>query len=159
MARWYRYIFPTWPKMEQFLNGAIRGSVDISDGADVDTLTLIIEVHGVDRTVTFAPAKGRDWTWQEILAQIEAAHSDLVGVPTIYQNEELPGYGQGVPIDRRLQLYDSPSVTVRSTGTANAVLGFSAVSDTAQEIIPDSVVQHFERIEDSKDSWMVIIYA
>ena len=159
MASWQRTVFPSYVEMERYLNGAVRGTVDITDGAVVDNLTLIINVNGVNRTTTFAPAKARAWTFTEILAEIEAAHADLVGVPTLYLPRGLPGVGQGVVIERYLQLYDDPGVIVRLGGTANAVLGFSAVADTTQNIIPSAAVHSIMCNCDDQDVWTVVLYS
>lgn len=123
MAVWRTFNFVSKEKMDEFLNGVVVGSVDIRPGAVVDGLTLIANVGAGDVTVTFAPAKGHAWTAAEIVAQIEAT---FAGYPKL----ELETREAGLGAKAYLKMSNDTSVTIRSTGTANAALGFSAVADT-----------------------------
>lgn len=165
MASWTSRQFPTLDAALNFLNGVIVGTVNLhNDGADVDGLTLVIHDGSADRTVTFAPAKGADWTLDEIISQINATHANLVGgaLPTVRQHHRAGR--QGLP-DRRLSIDGTQSAvatpfTIRAAGTANARLGFSSVGDTTQAVTPDTQVKVLESLcGDPNTQWTVVLYA
>ncbi len=165
MASWTRRQFPTLDDALDYLNGVIVGAVNLhNDGADVDGLTLVIHDGTANRTVTFAPAKGVNWTLDEIVAQIEATNANLVGGAIPKARVAHRAGVRGLP-DRRLSIDGNKSVagaafTVRASGTANARLGFPTGGDTAQVVVPDTQVKVFESSSrDPNTRWTVVLYA
>lgn len=152
MAVWSRLSAPTLADFIDLLNGAQIGSVNIAGGALVDGLTLIIDTTGANRTVTFSPAKNRAWTAEEIVAQIEAAHADLVDASHVKVSS--PGT---VPA-KWLSIWKDGGAIVRSTGTANTVLGFSDSADQTQAVKTDTVVKDFDRDTSNQGTWVAITY-
>lgn len=116
-------------EISRYLNGNVDSSINLDEGADVDGETIIIDVGAGNVTITFAPVKGRDWTLDEIVAQI---NSSISGIASIYIKST--GNFLGRVRDRRLTLAYDPALTVRSGGTANSNLGFSTVTDTVQNL-------------------------
>ena len=129
MATWRIWRFRTDQDLYDMLNGAINSDVDLEKGLYLDAKTLIIDVGGAgNRTVTFAPVLSRKWTPEEVVAKIVAAHADLTGVPKLVRE---PGTRAGMnPTYLRLVKDNGTVVTVRSTGTANALFGYSTGADT-----------------------------
>lgn len=150
MASWNRYKFGSSQDMLDFLNGATRGVKNLHDGADVDGKTFIFEVNGGgDTTVTFAPAKSRPWTIDEIVALINASEANLAFIRTIT--------AAGRPLDRRIVLVkDLTSFEIKATGTANADLGFGAGSAV---YIPDTQILGAPvPVPGEQDSWLLLRY-
>ncbi len=129
MATWRIWRFRTDQDLYDTLNGAVGSEVDAEKGLDLDGKTLIINVGGAgDRTVNFAPALSRKWTPEEVVAKISAAHADLTGIPKLVRE---PGTRAGMnPTYLRLVKDTGAVITVRSTGTANALFGYSITADT-----------------------------
>jgi len=150
MASWNTYKFGSAKKLTEHLNGAILGNKNLHSGAEVDGLTFIFEVNGGgDTTVTFAPAKSRPWTIEEIVAQINASEADLASVRPVPQPAS--------PIDRRIRLMkDLVSLEVKAGGTSNAVLGFAAGSAV---YVPDTEIKYVGPIPGEQDTWIVVRYA
>jgi len=139
MAYWKMLTFNRLPDLVDYLNGALVGSVNLDDGADVDGETIIIDIGSGNVTCTFAPAKGTNWTLKEIVDEINGT-AGLVGVASI--NIKNIGHTSHEK-DRRLQIDFEPAAVISSTGTANAKLGFSIAADTPQLVTPSSMVRNF----------------
>lgn len=155
MSSWNSRSFIGFEHVLDYLNGSVFGSANLADGADVDGLTLIINNGTSDVTVTFAPAKGRNWTAAEIADQINNT-AGLAGVASIANKTR----AMGQSLDLRLRIMGDPNHTVKSTGTANSVLGFSTTSDTAQSIIPDSEVKYIlDPTRSPNQKWIVVTYS
>jgi len=155
MAGWDIRPFDSLNRVRDYLNGVIIGTVDLSDGANVDTKTLVIDVDGGgNRTVTFAPAKSRDWTLAEIVAQIEAAHADLVGVPVVYI-DAAPGGAVGPKF--LVLVKDGSVITIQNTGTANTVLGFPA-PQTIGDPVAIAELHSLVRDPDNMGRWVTAVY-
>lgn len=152
MAYWKIITFAKIPDLVDYLNGALVGTVNLDEGADVDGLTIIIDVGAGNKTCTFAPAKGRDWTLQEIVDKINGT-AGLVGTASI---SVLNVGHTSHTKDRRLQIDFEPAATISSTGTANGALGYSAVADTPQLVTPSSMVRQFIERD---GTYTVLIYA
>jgi len=158
---WSSRRFQTERELVDFLNGAVLGTVNLHpSGANVDGLTLIVNAGGVDRTVTFAPALGRNWTADEILAQILAT-AGMAGVaslhvPERYDTSHPPGRGTK---HRYLRLFSDPAIIVRNTGTGNAALGFNVApaADQTQALIALANVVRIESSHDPTERWVVIL--
>lgn len=132
---WYYVTKPSAQELLRVLNGVLTNSVDLYNGASVDGLTFILDVGGGNVTVTFAPAKSRKWTIEEIVAQINAS---VAGVASIYNKMATdPQTGPA----RYLTISHENGAVVRSGGTANTLLGFSAAADTEQELLASSDVK------------------
>lgn len=156
MALWSARLFSSRYAMIDFLNGALMGSVNIHSGALVDGLTFIVDTGSGNITVTFEPAKSRAWTAEEICTEINGADASLTGVASPHSIQEpRPQLEQ----ERRLQLVRDGSLTVRSTGTANEVLGFSDTADTVSVPVADTDIHNITRIPMEQDSWAVVWYA
>lgn len=159
MANWTRRRFSQEQDMLDWLNGAMIGSVNLhTEGADVDGLTLIIHDGGGNQTVTFAPAKGRNWTAQEIVDEINAVGA-LTGVATLKTFKQASSLA--VPV-QRLRIMGDPAHIIRGDGTSNAALGFAGpatpANDTTQVIIPDTEVT-IQPLTIPNKMWSVIRYA
>ena len=152
MAVWIHKKFASAEQLTDWLNGVLVGSVNLhAAGADVDGKTLIVDLGAGAATVTFAPPKGTNWTLEEIIDQINAH----VSIPAGTASAEVSLKNQvGARPNRRLRLSSQDGCIVRSTGTANADLGFSIVSDTEQLITPAAAVKHIHFDE----SYSVLMY-
>ena len=152
MASWSTYKFGSSRELTEFLNGAIINSLNLHSGADVDGKTFIFEVNGGgDTTVTFTPAKSRNWTLEEIVAHINLSEAGLAEIRT----ETRPGFNKSV---RKIKLEkDLTSFEVKATGTANGVLGFVAV---AADYVPDTEVPGGPKaVPGEQDTWLIVRYA
>ena len=151
MASWSTFKFKSPLDMIEYLNGMILCSVNLHKGAAVDGLTFVFEVNGGgDTTVTFAPAKSRPWTIEEIRDQINASEADLAHIKVV-QNSPANG------LDRRLKLEkDLTSLEVKATGTANSALGFAAESAS---YTADTEIKHLGSISGEQNTWVVVRYA
>jgi hypothetical protein len=158
MAVWNVMNFRSKKELIDYLNGALKGTVNLHGGALVDGLTFDIDLGAGVLTTTFAPALGRAWTPAEIVAAIEAADPTLVGVPKVSIVDGEGGV-TGMPPDRRLALFLDGSLTVKSTGTANLLLGFSDVADTIRAGVADTDVHSITRVAPEQDSWVLVTYA
>jgi hypothetical protein len=159
MALWTHKRFATLEQALDYLNGAMIGTVNLNAGALVDGLTFIIHDGIADRTTTFAPAKSRAWTIQEIVAQINATPT-LGDVASAVIKTPRAGAG---PV-QYLRIFGDPNHTIRGNGTANTVLGFDApatpANDTVQVKILDTAVAYFRQINrDPNRQWEVIHYS
>jgi len=159
MAIWRTATFESMEAMIDHMNGALIGSVNLDEGADVDLLTLIIDPGTGNKTCTFSAAKGRDWTLDEIVAKIEAT-SGLEGIASI----KIRKVGHtSHPRDRRLLLIGDPAIKIIGNGTANAVLGYDGpatpANDTDQIITPQAAVERAYRNVDGQDTWTVLLYS
>ena len=151
MASWRTFKFKSPDDMADYLNGMILGSKNLHKGADVDGLTFIFEVNGGgDTTVTFAPAKSRPWTIDEIVAQINASEALLASIKVV-QNSPSNG------LDRRIKLVkDLTSFEVKAGGTANGLLGFGPVSAV---YVADTEINYVGPIPGEQNTWVVVRYA
>lgn len=159
MALWRTATFESMEAMIDYMNGALVGTVNLRDGADVDLKTLIIDPGTGNKTCTFSPAKSRNWTLEEIVAKIEAT-SGLEGIASV----RILSVGHNVTvIDRRLLLVGDPGITIRGNGTANAELGYvegsTPADDTTQVITPQAAVERAYRNVDGQDTWTVLLYS
>lgn len=162
MAQWNALVFSSRRELDDYLNGALIGNVDLFDGADVDGKTFIIDVGGGNLTTTFTPTKSMNWTYKEIIAQIEATDASLVGVVTAL----LVGGDRPTVVGGRsrilLRLIDD-TLTVRGNGTANAELGFTEGATPGDDTVLAQVATadvhsiHFHVAE--QDTWTVLTYA
>ncbi len=153
MAMWNAKMFRSKIDLMNHLNGVLVGSNNLFSGALVDGLTFIVDIGGGDVVTTFAPAKNRPWTLAEIVAAIDAGIS---GVPYAWNNDIGPV--SGTPPDRRLALTRDGAITVKSTGTANALLGFSTTANTVSAPIPDTSVFSINRVTLEQDTWVLVTY-
>lgn len=127
MASWRIWRFRTDRDLYDTLNGAICGPKDIQGGVALDGLTLVIDAGAGDKTVTFAPALGRNWTPEEIITQIEAADASLVGAAKLNRSQ---GSVRGVnPTYLRLGKDDGTVVKVDATSTGADLFGWPAATD------------------------------
>jgi len=151
MASWSTYKFGSSRELTEFLNGALVGALNLQDGAAVDGLTFVFEKNGGgDTTVTFAPAKGRKWTIEEIRDQINASETGLAHIRTAIR----PGAPKP---ERKLKLEkDLTSLEVKATGTANGVLGFSAAT---ADYVADTEVKGTIAVPGEQDTWLLMRYA
>jgi len=148
MASWNVARFGSSKKMTDFLNGRVIGNVNLLNGADVDGLTFIFDKGGGDVTVTFT-AKGRVWTINEIVDQINVTEAGLAHIDNV----------GSTPPDRRLAIEkDLASLTVKSSGTANSLLGFSTTTDQVSDRVVDTEV-FSAGPEPGEQSWVVVRYA
>lgn len=158
MALWTRKQFATLEQALEYLNGALIGTVNLhTNGADVDGKTFIVNDGTADRTVTFSPAKSRNWTLDEIVAQINA-HANLSNAHAVIRTSRSGGL-----IDRRLAIFNDPAYKIRGNGTANSVLGFPSpatpANDSTQVIIANTDVEVFRSISrDPNQQWVVVHY-
>lgn len=156
MAAWSRKTFASLRELVAYLNGALLGAVNLyPNGADLDGLTIIINDGVADRTVTFT-AKGSNWSAAEIVAQIAADPNLADDVATI--KTTMANY-VGAVAEQYLQIVGDPAHIVRSTGTANTALGFSAVSDTTQVITANTDVIEIAPVSDPNGRWVVTLNA
>lgn len=166
MAIWKRHRFRNISEMIDGLNGAVISKADISRGLDADGLTLIVNVGGAgDRTVTFAPALSRPWTAEEIWTEIKDTHADLLSTTFLETKGARGDYAAG---GRRAPTYlkfvgtNGEVITVRSTGTANALFGFptgaSPANDTVGEPFTNTEVLRIQPKGDSQGIWDVVTY-
>lgn len=147
MASWKVNRFGSAKKMVEWLNGTILGKVDLHDGAAVDGLTFVFDKGGGDVTVTFVPAKSRKWTLQEIVDHINTTEAGLAHINNVGG------------LDRRLSIEkDLASLTIKTSGTVNAALGFSTTSDTVQDRVIDTEV-YSAGPEPGEQSWVVVRYS
>jgi hypothetical protein len=147
MASWTTARFGSAKKMIEYLNGTVLGKINLKNGADVDGLTFIFDKGAGSVAVTFAPPKSRPWVLTEIVAQINATEVDLAHINNVGG------------LDRRLAIEkDLASLTIKSTGTANALLGFSTVADQISNRVADTEV-YSAAPEPGEQSWIVVRYA
>lgn len=159
MALWRTTTFESIEAMIDYMNGALIGTVNLKDGADVDGKTLIIDPGTGNVTCTFNPPKSRNWTLDEIVAKIEAT-SGLEGLASI----KVVNVGHNVyEKDRRLLLVGDPEITIRGNGTANAELGYpegtTPGDDSVQVVTPQAAVERAYRNVDGQDTWTVLLYS
>jgi len=146
MASWKINKFGSAKKMVEWLNGTILGKVNLANGADVDGLTFVFDSGGGDATVTFT-AKGRLWTLDEIVAQINATEAGIAHINNVGG------------LDRRLSIEkDVASLIIKITGTANAALGFNTTANTVQDRVVDTEV-YSAGPEPGEQSWIVVRYS
>lgn len=141
--------------MIDFLNTAIVGSVNLRDGADMDAETLIADIGAGDVVVTFAPL-GRDWTLQEIVDQINTDLGVAVASVHLIGEGRTPG-PSFAETDRRLKMAYG-TLTIRSTGTGNTKLGYSAAADTVGGSIPVAEVETLKFNIRERDTWHLVLY-
>lgn len=154
MAVWSQVAFNTVEQLVNFLNGVVIGGQNLVQGAAVDGLTLVVDIGGGDVTVTFTPAKSRPWTAQEIAAKINAS---IAGIARVYsRNYDNPYLAGG---DQRILLERDGALTVKTTGTANALLGFSTTSNTVNDPVPTSEVPWVQYQNGSAaEIWVALLY-
>lgn len=155
MAVWKIHRARTDRDLCDMLNGAIDSPIDIQNGLYLDGLTLVIDAGGGagDKTVTFAPALSRNWTPEEIVAQISAADVSLATVAKL--SRATPAQRGGSPTNLRL-VNGGNTVKVDKTGTANTLFGWSVAADTTGEpYIDDDIMS---RIGMTDQSWWAISY-
>jgi len=152
MAIWSNITAPNLADFIEALNGAQVGTVNLSNGADVDGLEFIVDTTSTPRTVTFSPAKSRPWTAAEIVAQINAAHADLADVAHVKVSS--PGT---VP-QQWLSIWKDGGATVKKTGTANTLLGFSTAADQVQAVVVDTTIEKIDRDTSNQGTWVALLY-
>lgn len=152
MALWKFYAFRAHEDMENWLNGALIGSVDLSSGANVNGKTFIVDIGGGNVTVTFS---GTDpMSAQEIVDDINAS---LAGLASIYSSQAIAP-APGFPWDKKLKLSRDGTIVVAAAGTANAALGFSASSPTTRVGVNPSDVKRIEQSNEGEE-WYLWYYA
>lgn len=152
MAIWSNITAPNLADFIEALNGAQVGTVNLSNGADVDGLEFIVDTTGTPRTVTFTPTKSRPWTAAEIVAKINAAHADLANVAHVKVSSP------GTAPHQWLSIWKDGGATVKSTGTANSLLGFSTTADQVQAVVTNTVVQRLDRDTSNQGTWVALLY-
>lgn len=152
MALWERHVFGDQEQMVNFLNGALIGSKNLAQGAEVDGLTFIVDIGGGDVTTTFSPAKNRAWTIEEIVAAINAS---VAGLANLYSANN-PGH-QMHGVDRRILLVRDGALTVKSTGTANTLLGYSTAGDTVAVPVASAELQSIDH-NGITNAWSTVLY-
>lgn len=152
MALWNRHTFGSEEQMVHFLNGALAGIENLVQGAAVDGLTFIVDVGAGDVTTTFNPAKSRPWTAAEIVAAINTTTS---GLARVYSDNSPAHQMHGV--DQRVLLVRDGSLTVKSTGTANALLGFSTTANTVSDPVTTSELNTISH-NGITNAWSVVVY-
>jgi len=135
------------------------GNVNLNTaGADVDGKTFIVHNGTGDKTTTFAPAKGRNWTLNEILDAINAT----IGLEGVATAKVFPSQGAGIVAKRKLRIMGDPFHTIRGNGTANAELGFTEgatpADDTIQTIFAMTTINIYA-LSDPNTQWIVVRYA
>ena len=153
MAMWERHAFGNVEQAVNFLNGVLIGDANLAAGAEVDGLTFIADIGAGEVIVTFT-AKGRAWTPQEIVDKINAS---LTGVARVYsRNSPNPYTAQ---VDQRVLIERDGAITVKSTGTANALLGFSTTSHTTNAPVANTEVEAIEfQHSGATDLWVILLY-
>jgi hypothetical protein len=145
------YTFKTFNTPEalvDFLNGVVQSKPLPLLTSGLHGLTLIITTAGGDRTVTFADATGAGLSPRQILGQVQAADSALA--TAILRNY---GYDSKQPC---LAIMTAAQV-VKSTGTANSLLGFSTTANkTVTEVVVTSIVA--EQVQLLGPSYSVLIH-
>ena len=154
MANWRVLRIRSDIDLADMLNGAVASAVDIQNGVNIDGLTLVIDAGAGSKTVTFAPAKGRLWTPEEIVAQIAAADVSLANIPKI-RRAAIAVRG-GTPTYLKLFKDATTTITLKSTGTANSLFGWSIVVDTVGEPFTEDDV--YSRIDYHDQHWYVVVY-
>lgn len=151
MASWRTFKFKSPDDMADYLNGMILGVRNLHKGASVDGLTFVFEVNGGgDTTVTFAPAKSRPWTIDEIIAKINASEANLASIKVV-QSSPFNG------LDRRIKLVkDLTSLEVKVGGTSNSLLGFVPISAV---YVADTEINYVGPIPGEQNTWAVVRYA
>jgi hypothetical protein len=119
-------------ELVDFLNGAVRGKPLANTVYGLHGLTVIINDGGSDRTTTLADPTAAGLSPAAILAQIRVTNSSMAAV-------KLRSYGQSP--QRPILVIDGQWFIVRGSGTANAILGFSA-SDTKVTAIAVANITH-----------------
>lgn len=117
------YTFKLFDNMEElvdYLNDVVSGSYLPPRTYGLDGLTLIVD-DGTARTTTFADATDAGLTPKDILDQIRATHANMINVA-------VRDYGHMSPPRPKLVVTKATYV-VDKDGTANPLLGFSAVAD------------------------------
>lgn len=109
--------FDTVKEIEDYLNDIALGSPIESIIRGLHNLTFIIDDGVADRTVTFADASGVGLSLGAIVAQIAAAHANLVGA------SEVRNYRATTPQRYQLAVVTDTYI-IKDTGTANALLGY-----------------------------------
>ncbi len=115
--------FDTGQEMTDYMNGVVQGKVVHLLVQGLHGLTLKVTPVGALRTVTFADATGAGLSPGAIIAQMEAANADMVGIAA-FRN-----YRHTTPPSYRLTFHSAGDV-VDKTGTANTILGLDAVADS-----------------------------
>lgn len=152
MALWKFYTFRSHEEMENWLNGVLIGSVDLSSGANVNGKTFIVDIGGGNVTVTFS---GTDpMTAQEIVDQINAS---IAGLASLYSRQAIAP-APAFPWDKELKLSRDGSIVVASTGTANADLGFSTTGATTKVLIDPADVKRIVQASEGEE-WYLWYYA
>jgi hypothetical protein len=134
VASWKINIVDSVLELERFLNGAIKGTVDLSSGADVDGKTFTIDVGSGGVDVDFTPSKSRLWTSNEIVSAINDADSSLEGIASLF-------IVSSAGINQRFLVLekDGLEITVQADGTANEDLGFVAGTSPDDDTVGDPV--------------------
>jgi len=160
MATWAHHYFRSLKDATAFLNGAINVPVNLGPGLELDGLNLLISKDGAaNRTVTFT-AKGSLWSAEEIVAQIVAAHADLVGAATYEQNVGSFHTGKG-QLYLRIGKDDGSVYTIRGSGTANPVFGLPAPATPANDTVGTPFANtdaYFLRNVGDQNPWVVVTY-
>lgn len=110
-------------EMVDYLNDIVLGKTLPANVRvrNLGSKTLIVNDGTADRTATFVDASGEGLLPKEIIDQIKAAHASLANVTLrSYCHNVLPSVHIAVV---------TPTYTVKKTGTANTILGFSTAVD------------------------------
>lgn len=155
MADWTYIGFPSVEAFVDYMNGSLIGTVNITGGADLDGLVFIVDGGSGNQTVTFSPAKNRNWTLGEIIDKINSTHASLAGTATVVRVNP-----PGTPPDMRLRMHKDGTMIVRfSGGTANATLGYSTTADQTQTIIADTDLYRVYVDPDGQNRVVAVFYA
>ena len=154
MATWQRANFASIEQMINFLNGALIGTENLADGAEVDGLDFIYDIGAGGVTVDFTPAKNRAWTAAEIAAQINAS---LAGSTRVYSHNS--PFQQLRGVDQRILMERDGALTIKKTGSANTLLGFSTADDSVADPIATTEVESIQyKHMGATNMWVVVLY-
>jgi hypothetical protein len=119
-------------ELTDFLNGAVRGKPLASTVYGLHGLTLVVNDGGSDRTTTFSDPTAVGLSPATILSQIRAVDASMAAV-------KIRMYGQAP--QQPVLVVDEQGFIVKTTGTANTLLGFPTGSNaTIAEIAVTNIV-------------------
>jgi len=142
VATWKMKRFHGMQQLEDYLNGVVYGTKDLSAGVAINGLTFIVDAGAGAVTVTFdhAPPDLVPWTPAEIVTFINTA----VGVDVATLTSLSDGTAQTGAVNassRFLKIFVNAAFVIDKDGTANSLLGFNTGADTSRvEVVKTSVV-------------------
>lgn len=138
--------FQSSEEFEDYLNGVVTSKKSFSGpftgATSLDGLTLIFDPGGGDVTVTFV---GTNLTLNQVVTQINAASAGAAG---------LRNYGRNPPSGSLLAFIKS-GLIVKSTGTANALLGFPTTTNLTVTPIAKAKIVAVEQDHCARIFWIL----